>query len=91
MVQAITRLAVAYVQAGLGGTRFPSDTESTVAQLESDHAGPLQPLGHYLRRLATGPTSDTVAALATPPAGLPDPLPKLIAQLRNAVRDATEG
>lgn len=91
MVHAITRLAVACVQAGLGGLGLPSNAESAVAQLESDHAGPLQPLGHYLRRLATGPTSDTVAALATPPAGLPDPLPQLIAQLRNAVRDATEG
>ena len=48
-------------------------------------------LGHYLRRLATGPASDTVAALATPPAGLPDPLPQLIAKLRDAVREAVGG
>lgn len=79
------------MQAGLGGTGFPSDAESAVAQLISESAGPSQLLDLYLRRLATGPTSDTVAALATPPAGLPDPLPQLIAQLRNAVRDATEG
>ena len=91
MVQAITQLAVACVQAGLGGTGLPSEAESAVAQLESEAAGPLQPLGHYLRRLATGPASDTVAALATPPAGLPDPLPQLIAQLRDAVREAAGG
>jgi hypothetical protein len=46
-----------------------------VVQLELRHAGPLQPMGRYLRRLPIGPTSDTVAALATPPAGLPNPLP----------------
>ena len=68
-----------------------SEAESAVAQLESEGAGPLQPLGRYLRRLATGPASDTVAALATPPAGLPDPLPQLVARLRDAVRDAGEG
>ena len=79
------------VQAGLGGTGLPSEAESAVAQLESEDAGPLQPLGRYLRRLATGPASDTVAALATPPAGLPDPLLQLIAQLRDAVRDAGGG
>jgi tetratricopeptide (TPR) repeat protein len=91
MIQAITRLAAACVQAGLGGTGLPSEAESAVAQLESDTAGPLQPLGHYLRRLATGPASDTGAALATPPTGLPDPLPQLIAQLRDAVRAAAGG
>jgi tetratricopeptide (TPR) repeat protein len=86
--QAITQLAVACVQAGLSGTGLPSEAESAIAQLESEAAGPLQALGHYLRRLATGPASDTVAALATPPAGLPDPLPQFIAQLRNAVHAA---
>jgi tetratricopeptide (TPR) repeat protein len=91
MVQAITRLAVACVHAGLGGTRLPSETESDVAQLESDAAGPLQPLGRYLRRLATGPASDAKAALTAPPAGLPEPLPQMIARLRNAVRDAAQG
>lgn len=91
MVQAITQLAVACIQAGLGGTGLPSEAESAVAQLESEDAGPLQPLGHYLRRLATGPASDTVAALATPPAGLPEPLLQLIARLRDAVRDAGGG
>ena len=91
MVQAITRLAVACVQAGLGGTGLPSEAESTVAQLESEAAGPLQPLGHYLRRLATGPAGDTVAALATPPAGLPEPLPQVITRLRDAARDAAGG
>ena len=88
MVQAITRLAVACMQAGLGGTGLPSEAESAVAQLESATAGPLQPLGRYLCRLATGPASDTVAALATPSAGLPDPLPQLIARLHDAVRAA---
>jgi tetratricopeptide (TPR) repeat protein len=91
MIQAIAELAVVCVQAGLNGTELPSEVESTVAQLESEAAGPLQPLGHYLRRLATGPASDTVAALATPPARLPDPLPQLIAQLRDAVRSAAGG
>jgi tetratricopeptide (TPR) repeat protein len=91
MLQAITQLAVACVQAGLGGTGLPSEVESDVAWLESENAGPLRPLGHYLRRLATGPASDTVAALASPPAGLPDPLPQLIAHLRDAVRTATGG
>ena len=91
MVQVITQLAVACVQAGLGGTGLPSEAESAIAQLESEHADPLQPLGPYLRRLATGPASDTVAALATPPAGLPDPIPQLIAQLRDAVRAAAGG
>jgi hypothetical protein len=89
--QAITRLAVAFVQASLGGTGLRSEAESAVAQLESEHAGPLQLLGSYLCRLATGPASDTVAALATPPAGLPDPLPQLIAKLRDTVREAGEG
>jgi hypothetical protein len=82
---------VVCVQAGLGGTGLPSEAESAVAQLESDAAGPLPPLGRYLRRLATGPAGDTVAVLATPPAGLPDPLPQLSAQLRDAVRDAGVG
>jgi tetratricopeptide (TPR) repeat protein len=91
MVQAITQLAVACVQSGLGGIGLPSEAESAIAQLESEDAGPLQPLGYYLRRLATGPASDTVAALATPPAGLPEPLPQLIAQLRDAVRTAAGG
>jgi tetratricopeptide (TPR) repeat protein len=91
MVQAITQLAVVCVQAALSGTGLPAEADSIVAQLESEDAGPLQPLGHYLRRLATGPASDTVAALATPPAGLPDPLPQLIAQLRDAVRAAAGG
>ena len=91
MVQAIIQLAEARVQAGLGGIELLSEAESDVAQLESEHAGPLQPLGRYLRRLATGPASDTVAALAAPPAGLPDPLPQLIASLRDAVREAGEG
>jgi hypothetical protein len=91
MVQAITQLAVACIQAGLSGIGLPSDAETAVAQLESEDAGPLQPLGHYLRRLATGPASDTVAALATPPVGLPDPLPQFIAQLRDAVREAAGG
>jgi hypothetical protein len=54
---------------------LPSEPESAVAQLEFKGAGPWQSLDLYLRRLATGPASDTVAALATPPAGLPDPLP----------------
>jgi hypothetical protein len=57
----------------------------------SEAAGPLRLLGPYLRRVAAGPASDTVAALATPPAGLPNPLPQLIAQLRDAVRDAGGG
>jgi hypothetical protein len=91
MAQAITQVAVACVQAGLGGTRLPSEAESAVARLESEAAGPVQPLGRYLRRLATGPASDTVAALATPPAGLPDPLLQLIARLRDAVRAAAGG
>lgn len=91
MLQAITQLAVACVQASLGGTGLPSEAESAVAQLESEDAGPLQPLGHYLRRLATGPADDTVAALATPPGDLPEPLPQLIARLRDAVRAATGG
>ena len=91
MVQAITRLAVTCVQTGLSGTGLPSEAESALAQLESEVVGPLQPLGRYLRRLATGPASDTVAALATPPAGLPDPLHRLIAQLRDAVREAGGG
>ena len=90
-VQAIIQLAVVCVQAGLSGTGLPSEAESAMAQLESEAAGPLQPLGHYLRRFATGPASDTVAALATPPTGLPDPLPQLIAQLRDAVRAAAGG
>jgi len=90
-VQAITQLAVVCVQAGLSGTGLPSDAESPVAQLASEDAGPLQPLGHYLRRLATGPASETVTALATPPPGLPDPLPQLIAKLRDAVRAAAGG
>ena len=81
IVQSITQLAVACVQAGLSGTGLPSEA-----------AGPLQPLGHYLRRLATGPAPDTLAALATPPAGLPEPLPQLFAQLRDAaVCDAGAG
>jgi tetratricopeptide (TPR) repeat protein len=91
MVQAITQLAEACVQAGLGGTGLPSEAESAVAQLESEAAGPLQQLGRYLRRLATGPASATVAALATPPAGLPNPLPQLIAKLRDTVREAVGG
>jgi hypothetical protein len=91
MIKVITQLAVACVQAGLGGTGLPSEAESTIAQLESEAAGPLQPLGLYLRRLATGPARDTVAALATPLAGLPDPLPQLITRLRDAVRTATGG
>jgi tetratricopeptide (TPR) repeat protein len=91
MVQAITQLAVACVQAGLGGTGLPSEAESALAQLESADAGPLQLLGRYLRRLATGPASDTVAALATPPAGLPEPLSQFIAQLRDTVRAAAGG
>jgi hypothetical protein len=78
-------------QASLGGTGLPSEAESAVAQLESGSTGPLQPLGRYLRRLATGPASDTVATLATPPAGLYDPLPQFIAQLRDTVRDAAGG
>lgn len=90
-VQAISQLAVACVQAGLGGTGLPSEAESAVVQLESESAGPLQPLGRYLRRLATGPASDTMAALAAPPTGLPNPLPQLIVQLRDAVRDAVRG
>ena len=91
MVQAITRLAVLCVQAGLGGTGLPSEAESTVAQLESENTGPLQPLGHYLRLIATGPASDTMAALTTSPTDLPDPLPQLIAKLRDAVREAGGG
>ena len=91
MVQAITQLAVACVQAGLGGIGLPSEVESAVAQLESENAGPLQPLGRYLRRLAIGPPSETVAALATPPPGLPDPLPHLIAKILDAARGAGAG
>jgi hypothetical protein len=79
------------VQAGLSSTVVPSKAGSIVAQLESEDAGPLQPLGGYLRRLATGPASDAVVALAIPPAGMPEPLPQLIARLRDAVREATEG
>jgi hypothetical protein len=88
MIQAITQLAVACVQAGLGGTEWPTEAESDVAWLESEAAGPLQPLGRHLHRLAAGQANDTVAALATPPAGLPKLLPQLTAQLRDAVRDA---
>lgn len=91
MVQAIAQLAVACVQAGLGGTGLPSDAESIVARLESEAAGPWQSLGRYLRRLATGPANDTVAALATPPASLPDPLPQLIAELHDAAPEAGGG
>jgi hypothetical protein len=68
-----------------------SEAESAIAQLESETAGPLQPLGRYLRRLASGPVSDTVAALATLPTGLPEPLLQLLAQLRDAVREAAGG
>jgi hypothetical protein len=91
MAQGITQLVAACVRAGLGGTALPSEAESAVAQLESEDAGPLQPLGHYLRRLATGPASETVAALATPPASLPDPPPQLIPKIRETVREAGEG
>jgi hypothetical protein len=86
MVQAITQLAVACVQAGLGGTRLPSEAKSAVVQLESEHAGLLQPRGRYLRRLATGPASDTMVVLAIPPADLPEPLPQLVARLHDVVR-----
>jgi tetratricopeptide (TPR) repeat protein len=91
IIQGIVQLAVACVQAGLGGPGLPSEAESALAQLELAADGPLQPLGRYLRRLATGPASDTIAALATPPAGLPDPLPQLIAQLRDTVHTAAGG
>ena len=67
---------------------MPSEAESAMAQLASEDTGPLHLLRRYLRRLATGPASDTVAALATPPAGLPDPLPQPIARIRNVIRDA---
>ena len=83
MVHALAWLAEACVQAGLGGAGLPS--EADVTWLESEDAGRLQPLSRYLRRLATGPASDTVAALATPPAGLPDRLPQPFATLRDAV------
>ncbi|MGE3541105.1 MAG: tetratricopeptide repeat protein [Candidatus Tectimicrobiota bacterium] len=88
MLQAITQLALACVQASLSGSGLPAEAESAVAQLAAAAAGPWQPLGHYLRRLATGPAPDTLAALATPPAGLSEPLQQLFAQLYAAVRDA---
>lgn len=91
MLQAISQLAVACVQASLSGSGLPAEAESAVAQLISEAANPLQPLGHYLRRLATGPAPDTMAALATPPAGLPEPLLHLFAQLHDAVRAAGGG
>ncbi len=91
MVQAITQLAVACLQASLGGTGLPSEVESTVAQLTSQDAGPLQSLGHYLRRLATGPAHATAAALEAPPGDLPEPLPQVFAKLRDAVREAGGG
>jgi len=68
-----------------------SEAESAIAQLESETAGPLQPLGHYLRRLPSGPVSDTVATLATLPSGLPEPLLQLLTQLRDAVYEAAGG
>lgn len=87
-IEAITQLAVACIQAGLSGAALSSDAESAVAQLEQSDADPLQPLGLYLRRLATGPASETRAALTTPPADMPQPLPQVFAQLHAAVREA---
>ncbi|WP_179137231.1 tetratricopeptide repeat protein [Candidatus Entotheonella palauensis] len=88
MIEAITQLAVACIQAGLNGSALSSDAESAVAQLDQSDAGPLQPLGSYLRRLATGPGDETRAALTMPPADLPEPLPQLFAQLHDAMREA---
>ncbi len=88
IIEAITQLAVACVQAGLNGSALASDAETAVAQLEQSDAGPLQPLGSYLRRLATGPVDETRAALTMPPADLPEPLPQLFAQLHDAIREA---
>ncbi len=91
MIEAITQLAVACIQAGLNGSALSSDAESAVAQLQQSDAGPLPSLGPYLRRLTTGPADETLAALASPPADLPPPLPQRFAQLRDAVREADGG
>jgi hypothetical protein len=48
----------------------------------------LQPLCRYLRCLATVAACEIVAALATPPASLPEPLPERIARLHDTVRAA---
>jgi hypothetical protein len=70
------------------GTGLPSEAKSVVAQLKSEAAGPLQPLCRYLRCLATVAACEIVAALATPPASLPEPLPERIARLHVTVRAA---
>jgi tetratricopeptide (TPR) repeat protein len=90
-IEAITQLAAACVRAGLGGTELSSEAEATVAQVESDAAGLLQPLGHYLRRLASGPASETIVALATPPADLAQPLSQIFAKLHQAACEAGGG
>ena len=87
-VAALTQLAIACLQAGLGGTAPAAEAESALAQLESADAGPLQPVGRYLRRLAAGPPDQTLAALAAPPDDLPQPLPELFAQLLQAAQQA---
>ena len=91
MLHALARLAVACVQAGVGSTWLVFDAESDLAQSESELAGPLQPLGDYLRRLAIGLARNTRATLVTPPTDLPNPRPQVITKLRDAIREAAGG
>ena len=82
IIDAFKPVAILYIQAGIIGTAIPPEVEAKFWDMNWENTGPFKPLGDYLLRLATGPASETVAALENPPADLPRPLPQLFAQLR---------
>jgi hypothetical protein len=81
----MAHLLVACVQRSAAGVPLPAGADGLLDQLDSPAAGPLAPLGRYLRRLATAAESDLPALLASPPPDLPAPLVALLAQLRAAL------
>ena len=88
VLQMLTQLAVVCVQAAVNESPLPPDAQQLLSQMDSPDAGPLEPLAAYLRRLSTAPPTDLVQLLSAPPPNLPDPLPNVIAQLKDAVREA---
>ena len=85
LLELLAHLVVACVQSSAAKVPLPGPLAGVLAQLDSPAAGPLAPLGRYLRQLASAPAADLPGLLAAPPPGTPAPLVELLGKLREGL------